>query len=216
MLLDVLTLHYGIVSLVAKGVKSGRSGLQSVLQPFRALVISWSGKGELPLLVKAEEAGAGAGLDRENIINGFYLNELLLRFLHRGDPHPGIFESYVAALSVIKERGDIQQGLRIYEKRLLDELGYGLVLDHDVETGSPIEQGKKYSYLIEAGPVPYVEGRQEDITIHGESLISLAHGELCGKRVMHEVRNLMRTIIQHHLGDIPVRSREVLLSQQRT
>lgn len=214
-MLELITLNHGRVCLIAKGVRSGKSRMQSILQPFRPLLVSWSGRGELPLLTGAEESGAGASLDRKNIINGFYINELLMRFLHRYDPHRDIFTLYGRTLPALREQGEVQRALRLYEKQLLDELGYGLVLEYDVETGASVEQDEQYCYLPEMGPVRFSSSRKECIKIQGKSLISFARGELQDKSVLSEVKNLMRTIIQHHLGDTPVYSREVLLSQGR-
>lgn len=215
-LLELITLNHGRVCLIAKGVRSGKSRMQSILQPFRPLLVSWSGRGELPLLTKAEESGSGASLDRKNIINGLYINELLLRFLHRHDPHRDIFTLYGRTLPALSNQDEVQQALRLYEKQLLDELGYGLILEHDVETGYPVEQDEQYCYLVEEGPVRFSRDRKGCIPVHGKSLISFARGELQDKRVLTEVKHLMRSIIQFHLGDIPVYSREVLLSQGRT
>lgn len=53
-LLDIFTLDYGRVTLVAKGARSARSKLQGVLEPFTPLIISWSGKGDVQTLTGAE------------------------------------------------------------------------------------------------------------------------------------------------------------------
>ena len=53
-LLDVFSLDYGRVTLVAKGARSPRSKLQGILQPFTPLLISWSGKGDVQTLTGAE------------------------------------------------------------------------------------------------------------------------------------------------------------------
>ena len=41
--------------------------------------------------------------------------------------------------------------LRIFEKRLLDALGYGLALDRDALSGQPLEAGAAYHYRLEQG-----------------------------------------------------------------
>ena len=70
---------------------------------------------------------------------GFYLNELLLKLTHRHDPVPGMFDVYHATLARLKQGAPLEASLRVFEKRLLDALGYGLALDVDARTGANIE-----------------------------------------------------------------------------
>ena len=37
--------------------------------------------------------------------------------------------------------------LRIFEKKILQVLGYGLILDHDANTGEQIDANNKYYYV---------------------------------------------------------------------
>ena len=59
-----------------------------MLQPFIPLLLSWRGKGELATLTGAETEGSVLPVGGSAAIVGFYINELLLRFLHRHDPEP--------------------------------------------------------------------------------------------------------------------------------
>ncbi len=90
LILDVLSAAYGRVALVARGARRPKSRLHGVLQPFQPLLASWSLRGEMGTLTAAE-ARAGGGLRGRALISGFYVNELLLRLLHRHDPHPQLF-----------------------------------------------------------------------------------------------------------------------------
>src|SRR5207253_3115583 len=87
-LLDVFSEEYGLVSLVAKGVRTHRSKLKALLQPFVPLLVSWQGKSELMNLVSAEARTTPFQLHGDCLLSGFYLNELLVRLLQKEDPHP--------------------------------------------------------------------------------------------------------------------------------
>lgn len=213
LLVELMSLHFGRVCLLAKGARSGRSAQQLVLQPFRPLLVSWAGRGEIPVLTRAEESGPGVQLARKDLIYGLYVNELLLRFLQRNDAHENLFKLYAQVLDTLQTAAGIESTLRIFERRLLEELGYGLVLGHDVESNMPVEADIMYSYVLDSGPVRLHDGCRSGIPVHGKSLIAFAMDELQDKSVMYEIKILMRNLIQHYLGGMPIRSREVLQSQ---
>ena len=72
-------------------------------------------------------------------MSGFYLNELLLKLTERCDPHPEIFDSYaVVRRGACAAAQSEEPSLRRFEKRLLDDLGYGLELSRTDE-GRPVE-----------------------------------------------------------------------------
>ena len=99
LLLETLTREHGRAAMVARGAKGAKSKWRNLLQPFRPLLVSWSGRGELGTLTGADQVAAPPRLHGEALYCGLYLNELLIRLLHRGDPHPEVFERYRAALS---------------------------------------------------------------------------------------------------------------------
>jgi DNA repair protein RecO (recombination protein O) len=68
-------------------------------------------------------------------MTGFYINELLIRLLHQHESHSELFDLYGEALLDISISGNIDMVLRIFEKGLLQSLGYGLVLDHVIDDG---------------------------------------------------------------------------------
>ena len=95
-LVEMFTAEHGRLSLVARGARNrGRKGsLSSLLQPFIPLLISFSGRAELKTLGKLEAAGGGRTLRGERLYSGLYMNELLVRLLHRQDAHPRLFAAY--------------------------------------------------------------------------------------------------------------------------
>ncbi len=67
----------------------------------------------------------------------FYLNELLLKLTTRHDPMPELFEDYRRALGGLRGGAAVEAALRVFEKRLLEALGYGL----DLSLGGAHGQG---------------------------------------------------------------------------
>src|SRR6185295_18113641 len=86
------------------------------------------------------------------VMSGWYANELLLRLLGRHDPHRAAFMHYATLLGELAADADEAHALRIFEKRLLDALGYGLALTHDALTGEPVAPDWHYAYRLERGP----------------------------------------------------------------
>lgn len=211
LLLDVLTPHFGVFRLIAKGALRKKGSRFAVLQPFVPLSISWIGRSELSLLCGAESRDSAWGLERKALFCGFYMNELVLRLLPARDPHPGIFALYENSLSRLHASESLDEVLRFFELALLDEVGYGLALGHEIENGAEIRAEKSYLYLVERGPLESLAG--ED-TIRGSTLLSLREGHFYGPAEMGEAKRLMRRVINHHLGGRPLKSRELFRSNR--
>jgi len=207
LLLEMFSRRHGRLGLIAKGARRARSPLRSALIPFQPLVMSFSGRGDLPTLTAAESAGPAPAIAGEALFCGLYLNELLVRLLHRHDPHERLFESYSEALGRLGEGRDTEAVLRVFEKRLLEDIGFGLVLDHDVLDGAPLQPGQLYRYIPERGPVAAHAADGEGIAVHGASLLTLARERLDDEVARHEVKYLMRALLARHLGERPLASR---------
>jgi DNA repair protein RecO (recombination protein O) len=214
LLLEIFTRRHGRLGVVAKGARRARSPLRAALIPFQPLVMGFSGRGELPTLTAAEPAGAAPAIAGEALFCGLYLNELLLRLLHRHDPHERLFESYSAALGKLGEGRETEALLRVFEKHLLEDIGFGLVLDHDVQGGAPLQPGQFYRYLPERGPVPADAAEGEGIAVQGASLLALARERLDDRVALREVKHLMRALLARHLGDRPLTSRSLFHPQR--
>jgi DNA repair protein RecO (recombination protein O) len=207
LLLEMLTRRHGRLGVIAKGVRRARSPLRATVVPFQPLVISFSGRGDLPTLTAAEPAGSAPSVVGEALFCGLYLNELLLRLLHRHDPHERLFVSYSEALDQLGENRDTEAVLRIFEKHLLEDIGFGLVLDRDVQDNAPLQSGSSYRYLPERGPVPAATAAGEGIAVQGSSLLALAREHLDDSIARREVKHLMRALLARHLGARPLTSR---------
>lgn len=212
LLLEMFTRHHGRLGLVAKGARRPRSPLRAALIPFQSLVIGFSGRGDLPTLTAAEPSAPAPLFRGEMLYCGLYLNELLLRLLHRHDPHESLFQVYLATLDRLATTGQPEAVLRIFEKRLLEESGYGLVLDHDVINQSPLSADAQYRYMPERGPVPASSGDDDGIPICGNSLLALAREELKDPTVLAETKRLLRSLLALQLGTRPLMSRRLFRS----
>ena len=137
-----------------------------------------------------------------------YLNELLLRLMTRHDPHPDIFAAYEQALIGLGDNEE--QTLRVFEKRLLQSLGYGLLLDHEFDSGTPVQEDGLYEYHLERGPLRRQQHSHEGILLQGSSLLSLHREDLQQPQACREVKRLMRAALALYLGARPLRTREVL------
>ncbi len=211
-LLEVFSRDHGRFGMIARGVSSRRSRLQGRLQPFRPLLLSWYSRGELATLNGAEPDGAPLMFSGAVLMSGFYLNELLLRLTWRHVNYSSLFQIYHQTLNQLGEQRVNQQALRIFECRLLEELGYGMILDHDVETGRPIQPDVHYCYHIERGPVEAPAESTSTLQVAGSSLLALANGVLPDEESLQDARRLMRTVLTFYLGDKPLRSRELFRS----
>ena len=208
-LLEVFTEVHGRVGLVARGVRSARSRQRGDLQPFRPLRFSWQSRGDLGTLIAAESEGAVMALRGKALYSAFYLNELLIRLLARHDPHPVLFSAYSSSLQVLGQGGDVEAVLRRFEINLLQELGYGLQLDFDVETGEALGPDTLYDYHLESGPVPTDPDLQGGFVFRGASLLAMARGEFGDPLVLQDAKRLLRAALRLYLGDKPLKSREL-------
>ncbi len=212
LLIEAFCPEHGRVGLVARGAGSGRSRRAALLQPFSPLLLSWSGRGELATLSGVEADGAPITLSGGTLYSGFYLNELLTRLLQRHDPHPQLFAVYRLALQQLAGGDDAEWALRLFERELLQELGYGLMLLEDAQ-GTAIDPERAYCYHLEHGPLPRFNEGQRCLRIDGRSLLALA-GRGCeadrrDAAVLSDCKRLMRAALRLYLGEKPLASREL-------
>jgi DNA repair protein RecO (recombination protein O) len=214
-LLEMFTASHGRVALVARGVRSPRSRRRGELQPFRALRLSWNARSELGTLTAVEADGTPLSFKGTVLYSAFYMNELLLRLLARHDPHPGLYMLYQASLQNFAHGLDVEPVLRLFEKRLLQELGYGLLLDCEAETGEPVQQERYYDYQLESGPVVAEGESAQGFIFKGASLIALEQETMTTAEALRDAKRLTRAALNLYLGNKPLNSRELFRSAIR-
>jgi len=213
LVVDVFTRDHGRVPLLARGARRPRSAMRGMLMSFQPLELGWFGGGEVKTLAKAEWLGGMPLLGGRCLLLGYYLNELLLKMLPREDAHGALFDAYAAALQALAGGGADAPELRRFEKTLLKELGYGMTLDVDMETGLPVMAEDEYTYLIERGPVARV-GAGGTAILRGKTLLDMVADDYSDPRTRLESKQLMRQLIAHHMGGKPLQSRRVFMELQ--
>lgn len=210
LVIEAFTRGHGRVGLVARGARRAHSALRTRLLAFQPLALSWFGKGGLKTLHAAEWLGGALDLGGRALICGFYLNELLLKLLAPEDPHEALFGRYEQALRALADAVDPQPVLRRFELALLSELGYAQTLDRTAE-GEAVRPSERYAYAFGQG---VVRANGQGPVCSGKSLLDMAAGDYSDPRTLAESKQLMRTLINHYLGDKPLYTRQLLLDLQ--
>jgi DNA repair protein RecO (recombination protein O) len=211
-IVEVMTCEYGRLTLFARGANGPKSALRGVLRPFQRMLVSWSGKGEACQLVMAETDGVITRLSADRLMSGFYLNELLLKLTERCDPHPEIFFSYASCVQALCD-GEIEEPtLRRFEKRLLNDLGYGLELAKTGE-GVPVEPSRYYRFAVQSGPQLCVA--EAPGAVYGQSLADLQAESFGDARSLRDAKRVLRAAIDACLDGRSLKSREVALALRR-
>jgi DNA repair protein RecO (recombination protein O) len=126
-----------------------------------------------------------------------------------------LFDLYRETLETLGQGTAYSAGLRRFEKHLLAELGYGVILDHEVITGDPIAADRRYVYLAERGPVAASgDPSQKGVELDGQTLIDMQHDDYARMATQQQGKVLMRALINHHLGDQRLHTRQLLLDLQ--
>ena len=218
-LLEIWTLEFGRVGLVARGARGARSAWRGALNSFQPLQVSWSGSGDLKSLRGLEPDGIVDLPAGEGLAAAYYVNELLLRTCQRLDPHPQLYLSYTRMMAALVEpalaaAGGVERPLRAFEVDLLAELGYGLIMDSD-QDGVELIPDRDYCYVQEQGPVAWqtwvdagLEAHQEGVRVTGQLLLDLQAGQLQTGQLA-AAKRLMRSLLRPHLGDKPLESRRL-------
>jgi len=209
-LIDCLTPDFGLVALVAQGSRRPKGGQRALLQPFLPLNVSWLRRGEMGRLTHVELRPPVSELIGEKLLAGFYLNELLLRLLPRGDANAPVFSCYSQALADLAGEGHTATALRLFELRLLQTLGYGLNLCEDVETGEPIRAESLYHFEPERG-ARVASGQAAGSDCYwGRELISLHNEELADTESLRAAKRLLFQVLRVYLGERPLKTRLVM------
>jgi len=208
-------LQEGRITLVIRGARANKKNRRQILiQPFQKILLGWYGKGEMGTVSRIEPSGISYPLQGRRLISGFYINELVLRLLHRHESHMKLFQAYENALKSLSDGACEQATLRIFEKIILESVGFGLVLDHDINTMEMIRDDMVYQYQIESGPSQATDNTEDKhvIKIHGQTLSSLKNEIFADPVTLTEARKLMRRIISTVLGPKPLASRALYQS----
>jgi len=171
-----------------------------VLLPFQPVLLSWSGKGEIPTLTSAEIDQSVFNLiehelQGDALVCGFYCNELIANLLHRHDPHKKLFKDYhltIMALNSAHEDDNLGDALRDFEQKLMKEIGY------------EISSSCHYRFQASQGFVRI--GSSQVGAIGGNVILSMAKKSSTNSSLG---KHLMRDILSQTLGSKKIISREL-------
>jgi DNA repair protein RecO (recombination protein O) len=214
-ILELLTRSQGRVSVFARAARRGGSALPAALQPFAEFLVSWTARGEAGQLTGAERVRAAARIESDRLMSAFYANELLVKLLPRHDPHPALYDAYAALLGRLADPAcRPARSLRLFEKRLLEELGWGLSLEAEAGSGLPLEAARCYRYRIDGGPELLDGVAEGSLVFSGGSLLSLAREEIEDERSLADARRLLKAALDQALDGRPLRTREVMIAMR--
>jgi DNA repair protein RecO (recombination protein O) len=209
-IVDVFSRDFGRVALVAKGAKRPHSRLRGVLQTFQPLSIGWSGKSEVRTLTGAEWIGGLLPLEKSALLCGFYLNELLVKLLARDDPHPALFDHYISTLNQLAHNESAPIVLRKFERALMKETGVAANLTVCAQTGRTVEADRLYVIDPERGPRPAMPADTSPC-VSGKTLLDMEREDYSDNMTQTQSKFLMRSLLAHHLGGVPLNTRQILI-----
>ncbi|MFT6303841.1 MAG: DNA repair protein RecO (recombination protein O) [Granulosicoccus sp.] len=260
-IVDAFTLTHGRIALVAKSARNSKPRTRALYQPFRPLLLSWVGAGDLRTLTGIEESGQALEMADAELACAYYLNELVLRLAGKDQPQATIFAYYSMALEQLASQTiSIQEVLRTFEVQLLDGLGVLPNFAYCTGDGRAVDPSREYRYhpanaiAVVTNRPAIVQGadqdsaevvqntylglqkekhrmgasdsrnpniqadgmtRDEGVLVDGSTLIALSELELSDATVLSQAKLLMRHVLRVHLGDKPLRSRELFDSLVR-
>lgn len=198
LILSAFTLNHGRVSLVARGARGRR---RRVIQPFSTVRLGWSGRGNLGTLTGFETEHQ-YWFRGTSLASAFYLAELISRLLAEREAHPRLYATLAWALENLEVQTAIV--LRSFEKLLLEELGYGLDFERDVD-GRPLTADRCYRLIPDQGFEPNGDGYAGDV------LRGIGLGAFHDASVRQTARRLFGEALAVHLGPRPLLSRRLLV-----
>lgn len=208
MLVDLFTEETGRLTVLAKGARSKRSSLKSLLQPFTPLLLRWTGRGELKILTKAEAASISLPLQSTALYSGFYINELLMRLLPQETAYVNLFQTYLRCLTALAASPNkVEASLRQFEFELLHAIGYGVDFLHCAGSGEPIDEHMTYRYREEKGFIASLI--QDNLTFYGRELLAFDRKEFIEPSVLQAAKRFIRIALKPYLGNKPLKSREL-------
>jgi DNA repair protein RecO (recombination protein O) len=218
LIIDVFSRDHGRLALVAKGAKRPHSALRGVLQTFQPLAMAWSGKSEMRTLTGAEWVGGMLPLAGDALLCGFYVNELLVKFCAREDPHPQLFHHYVVTLTRLAHDEPPVQVLRSFERVLLRETGYAMALNRTVARKAVLPEGR-YVFDPERGVRDATGELAAQWPTHwpvvsGQTLLDMEEDDYHRALTVAQSKTLMRFLLNTYLGGTPLATRQILIDLQ--
>ncbi len=205
-IVDFITEDFGRIALLVKGVRQAKSKQRIATQSFSPLSVSWTGRGELKTLTQVESAGYWPMLAGRALCCGMYLNELMVKLLPVRDPSPRLFAIYRLTLQSLPDAELEESVLRIFEHRLLDEIGLAPSFSRSLASSQPIQPHQYYDLQDHQGFSP-LDAAPAEVGYLGEHLLAIAEDDYSDLAVRRAAKRIMRQLIQQQLGGKVLASR---------
>jgi DNA repair protein RecO (recombination protein O) len=157
-ILTLFTPTYGKVRAIAKGARRTTSRLAGHLEPFtRTQLLLASGR-DLDIVTQAEARERLDALSNQvwHATAAWYLAELVDRFLEDTDPHPHLYNLFLAMLRQVNQDAQAREAarswlaIRYFELHLLNDAGFRPNLHHCVNCDRPLKP-EENGYSAELG-----------------------------------------------------------------
>ena len=233
LIVELFTRAQGRVVVVAKGAKRPNSNFRPLLLPFLPLQVllgkaASDESSEVVNLRSVEWCGGVPLLPQQALLSAYYLNELLLKLLARQDPHAELFDAYADTLVALAQVPSANTAadaaadaaaLRAFELVLLRELGVLPELGTVTLTAQPLAAERCYALHPDHGVVS-----DDNSGASGAAWLAvdaaIGHGSLAHLRwacapAATALRGPLRALLHYHLGQRPLRTRQVWQGVQR-
>tara|TARA_Y100001970_G_scaffold294213_1_gene448632 strand:- start:29849 stop:30586 length:738 start_codon:yes stop_codon:yes gene_type:complete len=219
LIVELFTKNKGRVTTIAKGVKRPKNRLRSILTPTSIFSLSTSGRGEMKNIISCEVVEAFLFNSKETLSSIFYINELIYKFFEKEDPHKEIFYQYSLLLRSLSRESDLKNleyFLRIFELKILNEVGYGINLTTEANSDQRIVPNKFYSFNPEEGfkEFAFNKNQDNDLIFPGQDIIDLGEGNLDNLSTRKSSKIITRKSIDLHLGSRKINIRKFFKQQK--
>jgi len=223
LIVEFLTENEGRVSTVAKGARRSTSKLRGLLVPFNRLLIRYSKKGDLRSLLSADWDERGKKqLGGKQLFVGFYINELILKFVQKSESCKMLYSDYESTLRNLASLPEMQEvHLRRFEFAILKEIGVMPDFsDHVVTGNNPVYLSPERGIFYEDDIANLTLNVQEDFFLIEPMLLQVLitlNSETCGwnkayqnKKYWLKVKRLLRFLLNGQLNSIELKSRRIM------
>lgn len=207
LMLTCLTETHGRVVVAARSARGPKSRFRGQLQSFIPLLMQWREGRDIFFLNHLELRFPPPPLHGRSLLCAFYVNELLWHLILPSSPNPDLFFRYEQVILDLSLRQDYDRVLRLYEKQLLVDLGYGISWTHVAGENEPINPDEYYCFEFQRGFVRQIGRRGHGYL--GQTLLAMANNDLKEQDLM-PLKHLMRRQIAFYLGDKVIHSRSCL------
>jgi DNA repair protein RecO (recombination protein O) len=163
-LLTLYTRQLGKTRALVKGARRPASRKAGHLEPFTYVKLQLAKRHDIPLVTQADTVNAYLPLREDLILTGqaSYVIELLDRFTYdEGSDSSTLFQLLTDTLGRLAAKGDAWLGIRYYEMRLLDSLGYRPKLFDCAHCGKEILPENQFFSFAAGGVICPSSGRTE-------------------------------------------------------